>query len=46
MAAKAPCVQSLAFTGAVSRPRRDVWYESDEPVVLPRSRRWNFTACC
>ena len=42
MASKAHAFNHYSLRSAVPRPRRDVWYDSDEPVVLPRSRQWDF----
>jgi hypothetical protein len=38
MAARAHAVHDYSFAGAPVRPRRQVWLQDDEPVVLPRGR--------
>src|SRR4051794_2865770 len=43
MASKAHAFGHYSPRGAVPRPRREVWYQSDEPVVLPRSHQWEFS---
>jgi hypothetical protein len=44
MASRAHALHHDSFREAPSRPRRQVWHQSDDPVVLPRSRRWNFNS--
>jgi len=41
MAARADVARDYPFGSATSRPRRDVYYRREDPVVLPRSRRWS-----
>lgn len=36
MVAKAHAVHDYSFAGVPARPRRQVWLQDDEPVVLPR----------
>ena len=38
MVARAHAVHDYSFAGAPPRPRRQVWVQDDEPVVLPRGR--------
>jgi hypothetical protein len=38
MVARAHAVHDYSFAGAPVRPRRQVWLQDDEPVVLPRGR--------
>jgi hypothetical protein len=41
MASKAHVIPGYSFHNAGSRPRREVWYRSEDPVVLPRSSVWS-----
>jgi hypothetical protein len=38
MAARAHAVHDYSFAGTSARPRRQVWIQDEEPVVLPRGR--------
>jgi hypothetical protein len=41
MASRAHVVQDYSFGGGAVRPRRQIRYRNDDPVVLPRSSIWS-----